>query len=88
MSPAATQLKPDVGTPELPAGRVRVRVEADGTVTEVDEEHVHRVSPQARNPTEAPCAAHAGRSVRRGWGGSFYPARAAAAPPLCQTGIS
>ncbi|XP_019394216.1 PREDICTED: unconventional myosin-XVIIIb [Crocodylus porosus] len=43
----ATQLKPDVGTPELPAGRVRVRVEADGTVIEVDEEHVHRTNPSS-----------------------------------------
>ena len=42
---AATQLKPDVGTPELPAGRVRVRREADGSVTEVDEDNVQRVSP-------------------------------------------
>lgn len=42
---AATQLKPDVGTPELPAGRVRVRREADGSVTEVDEDSVQRVSP-------------------------------------------
>lgn len=43
---AATVLQPDVGTPELPAGRVRVRREADNTVTEVDEEYVHRVSGQ------------------------------------------
>ncbi|NWY73898.1 MY18B protein, partial [Erithacus rubecula] len=40
----ATQLKPDVGTPELPAGRVRVRRDQDGTVTEVDEDSVQRVS--------------------------------------------
>uniref|UniRef100_A0A8B9DTM4 Myosin XVIIIB n=1 Tax=Anser cygnoides TaxID=8845 RepID=A0A8B9DTM4_ANSCY len=37
----ATQLKPDVGTPELPAGRVRVRLEADGSVVEADEDSVH-----------------------------------------------
>lgn len=43
-SRSATQLKPDVGTPELPAGRVRVRRDEDGTVTEVDEESVQRVS--------------------------------------------
>ncbi|KAM9281004.1 unconventional myosin-XVIIIb [Morus bassanus] len=41
----ATQLKPDVGTPELPAGRVRVRREADGSVTEVDEDSVQRTNP-------------------------------------------
>ncbi|NXD83300.1 MY18B protein, partial [Halcyon senegalensis] len=41
----ATQLKPDVGTPELPAGRVRVRREVDGSVTEVDEDSVQQVRP-------------------------------------------
>ncbi|NXW57660.1 MY18B protein, partial [Eurystomus gularis] len=41
----ATQLKPDVGTPELPAGRVRVRREVDGSVTEVDEDSVQRTNP-------------------------------------------
>ncbi|XP_074777020.1 unconventional myosin-XVIIIb [Athene noctua] len=41
----ATQLKPDVGTPELPSGRVRVRREADGSVTEVDEDSVQRTNP-------------------------------------------
>ncbi|XP_054852145.1 unconventional myosin-XVIIIb isoform X2 [Eublepharis macularius] len=41
----ATELKPDVGTPELPQGRVRVRVEADGSVTEVDEENIQRTNP-------------------------------------------
>ncbi|XP_074966844.1 unconventional myosin-XVIIIb [Phalacrocorax aristotelis] len=41
----ATQLKPDVGTPELPAGRVRVRREADGSITEVDEGSVQRTNP-------------------------------------------
>uniref|UniRef100_A0A8C3EKQ9 Uncharacterized protein n=1 Tax=Corvus moneduloides TaxID=1196302 RepID=A0A8C3EKQ9_CORMO len=44
-SRSATQLKPDVGTPELPVGRVRVRRDEDGTVTEVDEDSVQRVSP-------------------------------------------
>ncbi|NWH77246.1 MY18B protein, partial [Piaya cayana] len=42
---AATQLKPDEGTPELPAGRVRVRREADGSVTEVDEDSIQRTNP-------------------------------------------
>uniref|UniRef100_A0A803XUR7 Myosin motor domain-containing protein n=1 Tax=Meleagris gallopavo TaxID=9103 RepID=A0A803XUR7_MELGA len=41
----ATQLKPDVGTPELPAGRVRVRRDADGSITEVDEDSVQRTNP-------------------------------------------
>lgn len=38
-------LKPDEGTADLPAGRVRLCIDADKSVTEVDEEHVHRVSP-------------------------------------------
>uniref|UniRef100_A0A8C2TA19 Myosin XVIIIB n=1 Tax=Coturnix japonica TaxID=93934 RepID=A0A8C2TA19_COTJA len=41
----ATQLKPDVGTPELPVGRVRVRRDADGSITEVDEDSVQRTNP-------------------------------------------
>ncbi|NWZ24834.1 MY18B protein, partial [Asarcornis scutulata] len=41
----ATQLKPDVGTPELPAGRVRLRLEADGSVAEVEEDSVQRSNP-------------------------------------------
>ncbi|XP_078237994.1 LOW QUALITY PROTEIN: unconventional myosin-XVIIIb [Pogona vitticeps] len=41
----ATQLKPDVGTPELPAGKVRVRVEADGSILEVEEEAIQRTNP-------------------------------------------
>ncbi|KAJ7309890.1 hypothetical protein JRQ81_007966 [Phrynocephalus forsythii] len=41
----ATQLKPDVGTPELLAGKVRVRVEADGSVLEVEEEDIQRTNP-------------------------------------------
>uniref|UniRef100_A0A8B9S3Y2 Myosin XVIIIB n=1 Tax=Apteryx owenii TaxID=8824 RepID=A0A8B9S3Y2_APTOW len=48
----ATQLKPDVGTPELPAGRVRVRLEADGSVTEVDEDSVHRTNPPSLDYAE------------------------------------
>lgn len=38
-------LKPDEGTADLPAGRVRLCIDADKTTTEVDEEHVHRVRP-------------------------------------------
>ncbi|NXT55979.1 MY18B protein, partial [Pluvianellus socialis] len=48
----ATQLKPDVGTPELPAGRVRVRREADGSVTEVDEDSVQRTNPPSLDHAE------------------------------------
>ncbi|NXF32329.1 MY18B protein, partial [Nyctibius bracteatus] len=48
----ATQLKPDVGTPELPAGRVRVRREEDGSVTEVDEDSVQRTNPPSLDLAE------------------------------------
>ncbi|NXD40216.1 MY18B protein, partial [Copsychus sechellarum] len=48
----ATQLKPDVGTPELPAGRVRVRRDQDGTVTEVDEDSVQRTNPPSLDQAE------------------------------------
>ncbi|NWI84335.1 MY18B protein, partial [Pitta sordida] len=48
----ATQLKPDVGTPELPAGRVRVRRDTDGTVTEVDEDSVQRTNPPSLDQAE------------------------------------
>lgn len=40
---AATELKPDVGTPELPPGTVRARLDADGSIVEVDEEDVQKV---------------------------------------------
>ncbi|NXD68513.1 MY18B protein, partial [Eolophus roseicapillus] len=48
----ATQLKPDVGTPELPAGRVRVRRDADGSVMEVDEDSVQRTNPPSLDLAE------------------------------------
>ncbi|NXA98105.1 MY18B protein, partial [Melanocharis versteri] len=48
----ATQLKPDVGTPELPAGRVRVRRDEDGSVTEVDEDSVQRTNPPSLDQAE------------------------------------
>ncbi|KAM6051904.1 unconventional myosin-XVIIIb [Chlamydotis macqueenii] len=48
----ATQLKPDVGTPELPAGRVRVRREVDGSITEVDEDSVQRTNPPSLDYAE------------------------------------
>lgn len=45
---AATQLKPDEGTPELPDGMVRVRLDTDGSlhdVTEYETEQVERPFP-------------------------------------------
>uniref|UniRef100_A0A493STH3 Myosin XVIIIB n=1 Tax=Anas platyrhynchos platyrhynchos TaxID=8840 RepID=A0A493STH3_ANAPP len=48
----ATQLKPDVGTPELPAGRVRLRLEGDGSVAEVDEDSVQRSNPPSLDLAE------------------------------------
>ncbi|KAI4557478.1 hypothetical protein MJT46_014157 [Ovis ammon polii x Ovis aries] len=49
---AATVLKPDEGTADLPAGRVRLCVDADSSVTEVDEEHVHRANPPELDQAE------------------------------------
>ncbi|XP_048198707.1 unconventional myosin-XVIIIb [Perognathus longimembris pacificus] len=40
----ATVLKPDEGTADLPAGRIRLCLDSDKSVTEVDEDRVHRVS--------------------------------------------
>ncbi|KAM7051716.1 unconventional myosin-XVIIIb [Molossus nigricans] len=48
----ATVLKPDEGTADLPAGRVRLCIDADKTVTEVDEEHVHRANPAELDQAE------------------------------------
>ncbi|NWH28374.1 MY18B protein, partial [Grus americana] len=48
----ATQLKPDVGTPELPEGRVRVRREADGSIADVDEDSVQRTNPPSLDYTD------------------------------------
>ncbi|KAG3278378.1 myosin XVIIIB [Ictidomys tridecemlineatus] len=48
----ATVLKPDEGTADLPAGRVRLCLDADQTVTEVDEEHVHRANPPELDQAE------------------------------------
>ncbi|XP_062445731.1 unconventional myosin-XVIIIb [Rhea pennata] len=48
----ATRLRPDVGTPEPPAGRARVRLEADGSVAEVDEDSVHRAEPRGQEGAE------------------------------------
>ncbi|KAM3600297.1 uncharacterized protein V6R79_021043 [Siganus canaliculatus] len=41
----ATQLKPDEGTPELPEGRVRVRLETDGTLLDVTEYETEKCNP-------------------------------------------
>ncbi|XP_072570134.1 unconventional myosin-XVIIIb isoform X2 [Paramormyrops kingsleyae] len=41
----AVQLKPDEGTPELPDGRVRVRLETDGSVHDVTEYEIEKVNP-------------------------------------------
>ncbi|MED6247761.1 hypothetical protein ATANTOWER_016067 [Ataeniobius toweri] len=41
----ATQLKPDEGTPELPDGRVRVRLETDGSLHDVTEFEVEKCNP-------------------------------------------
>uniref|UniRef100_A0A7N5JZV1 Myosin XVIIIB n=1 Tax=Ailuropoda melanoleuca TaxID=9646 RepID=A0A7N5JZV1_AILME len=48
----ATVLKPDEGTADLPAGRVRLCIDADKSVTEVDEEHVHRANPPELDQAE------------------------------------
>ncbi|XP_075070551.1 unconventional myosin-XVIIIb isoform X2 [Mixophyes fleayi] len=41
----ATELKPDVGTPELADGKVRIRIDAENKTLEVDEENIHRTNP-------------------------------------------
>uniref|UniRef100_A0A673T4A1 Myosin XVIIIB n=1 Tax=Suricata suricatta TaxID=37032 RepID=A0A673T4A1_SURSU len=48
----ATVLKPDEGTADLPAGRVRLCIDADKTITEVDEERVHRANPPELDQAE------------------------------------
>ena len=40
---SATQLKPDEGTPELPEGRVRVRLQTDGSLHDVTEYEIEKV---------------------------------------------
>ncbi|XP_035391296.1 unconventional myosin-XVIIIb-like isoform X2 [Electrophorus electricus] len=41
----ATQLKPDDGTPELPDGKVRVRLQSDGSVHDVSQYEIEKVNP-------------------------------------------
>nr|XP_057913691.1 unconventional myosin-XVIIIb-like isoform X2 [Doryrhamphus excisus] len=41
----ATQLKPDEGTPELPLGRVRLRLHADDSLLDVTEDDVEKCNP-------------------------------------------
>uniref|UniRef100_A0A8C4DI61 Myosin motor domain-containing protein n=1 Tax=Dicentrarchus labrax TaxID=13489 RepID=A0A8C4DI61_DICLA len=41
----ATQLKPDEGTPELPEGRVRVRLQSDGSLHDVTEFEIEKCNP-------------------------------------------
>ncbi|XP_058137546.1 unconventional myosin-XVIIIb isoform X2 [Dasypus novemcinctus] len=48
----ATVLKPDEGTADLPAGRVRLCIDEDKTITEVDEECVHRANPPELDQAE------------------------------------
>ncbi|XP_068419318.1 unconventional myosin-XVIIIb isoform X1 [Eschrichtius robustus] len=48
----ATVLKPDEGTADLPAGRVRLCIDADKSITEVDEDHVHRANPPELDQAE------------------------------------
>ncbi|XP_076842626.1 unconventional myosin-XVIIIb isoform X2 [Brachyhypopomus gauderio] len=41
----ATQLNPDEGTPELPDGKVRIRLHADGSVHDVTQYEIEKVNP-------------------------------------------
>ncbi|XP_053325374.1 unconventional myosin-XVIIIb [Spea bombifrons] len=41
----ATELKPDVGTPELAEGIVRIRIQDENKTLEVEEENIHRTNP-------------------------------------------
>ncbi|XP_058268245.1 unconventional myosin-XVIIIb-like isoform X2 [Hemibagrus wyckioides] len=41
----ATQLKPDEGTPELPNGKVRVRLQTDGSVHDVTQYEIEKLNP-------------------------------------------
>ncbi|XP_043924418.1 unconventional myosin-XVIIIb isoform X2 [Protopterus annectens] len=41
----ATELKPDVGTPELPEGKAKIRLDSTEEIMIVDEEDIHRTNP-------------------------------------------
>lgn len=40
---SATQLKPDEGTPDLPEGRVRIRLQTDGSLRDATEYDIEKV---------------------------------------------
>ncbi|XP_012869733.1 PREDICTED: unconventional myosin-XVIIIb [Dipodomys ordii] len=48
----ATVLKPDEGTADLPAGRVRLCLDSNRSVMEVDEDRVHRANPPELDQAE------------------------------------
>lgn len=48
----ATQLKPDEGTPELPEGRVRVRLHKDGSLHDVTEFEIEKCNPSEQDLCE------------------------------------
>uniref|UniRef100_H3D7U1 Myosin motor domain-containing protein n=1 Tax=Tetraodon nigroviridis TaxID=99883 RepID=H3D7U1_TETNG len=48
----ATQLKPDEGTPELPVGMVRVRLDTDGSLHDVTEYETEQCNPPEQNLCE------------------------------------
>ncbi|MBN3306909.1 MY18B protein, partial [Amia calva] len=48
----AMQLKPDVGTPELPEGTVRVRLDSTGALLDVQEDEIERVNPPEQSLLE------------------------------------
>ncbi|XP_071322123.1 unconventional myosin-XVIIIb-like isoform X2 [Trachinotus anak] len=48
----ATQLKPDEGTPELPEGRVRVRLQTDGSLHDVTQYEIEKCNPSELDQCE------------------------------------
>ncbi|KAL2099861.1 hypothetical protein ACEWY4_004255 [Coilia grayii] len=48
----ATHLKPDEGTPELPDGKVRVRLEKDGTIHDVPQYDIEKLNPAEQDLCE------------------------------------
>ncbi|XP_016132795.1 unconventional myosin-XVIIIb-like [Sinocyclocheilus grahami] len=51
----STQLKPDEGTPELPDGRVRVRLDSDGSVHDVSQYEIEKLNPPELDLCEDLC---------------------------------